>query len=348
MPSDPLRTALDRLLAGRDLSAAEMQAAVAGIMDGGADEVRMAAFLTALRIKGETVEELAGAASAMIERAAPVRSARTGLLDTCGTGGDGLRTFNISTATALVAAAAGVPVAKHGNRSVSSSSGSADVLEALGVDLRLTPAQVGACLDEVGIGFCFAPLVHGAMKHAAPVRQRLGFRTVFNLLGPLTNPAGAEFQLVGAHRVETAEKLAHALAALGRARATVVCGDDALDEVALWGETCVFRVRPGDVRREAWTAASFGLPECSVEELRVDSAEESAGMIRELLAGGRGAARDIVVANTAAALWTAERAADLVAATAQAAAALDTGRARELLARLADWTRRAGDAEALP
>ncbi|MCH7689365.1 MAG: anthranilate phosphoribosyltransferase, partial [Planctomycetes bacterium] len=226
-----IRTALDLILEGRDLSAEEMQAAMAVIMDGRAGEAQTAALLTALRIKGEAVAEIVGAARAMLERVTTIPTTRQGLLDTCGTGGDGLHTFNISTATAFVAAAVGVPVAKHGNRRVSSSSGSADVLEALGVNIELPPEQVGRCIDELGIGFCFARLLHTAMRHVAPVRQELGFRTIFNLLGPLTNPAGAEHQLLGANTLDAAEKLAFSSAELNRKKVIVVCGAGELDEV---------------------------------------------------------------------------------------------------------------------
>jgi anthranilate phosphoribosyltransferase len=279
-----------------------------------------------------------GAARARRGRATPIRTRRTGLLDTCGTGGDQLHTFNISTATALVAAAAGVPVAKHGNRSVSSCSGSADVLEALGVNVQLSPERVGACLDEVGIGFCFAPLLHGSMKHAAPVRKQLGFRTIFNLLGPLTNPAGAEYQLVGANCIENAEKLAPALAQLGRRHALVVCGAGALDEVSLWGETLVYEVAGGEVAAHRWTAATFGFPECDVSALRVRSPAESADVIRRILEGAAGPHREIVIVNAAAALIAAGRSEHPRDAAALAAEAIDSGNAAELCRRLVEFT----------
>lgn len=330
--------ALTYLLDHRDVPEASCQAAVAAIMDGDCDEVSIAAFLTALRMKGEAVSEIAGAARAMSERADKVPTSRSGLLDTCGTGGDELRTFNISTATAFVAAACGVPVAKHGNRSVSSSSGSADVLEALGVRTQLTPAQVGRCIDEVGIGFCFAPVFHGAMKHAAPVRKTLRFRTLFNLLGPLTNPANAEFQLLGASRIATAEKLAHAAERLGRKRVFVVCGNDQLDEVSLWGTTTVFEVSAEGVRSQTWTAATFGLPECSVTELQVASPTESAARIRSVLAGEKSASRNIIVANAAAALLASEAESTALAAAARAAQAIDTGNAAQLLSKFVELT----------
>ena len=335
---DAIQAALNAVFEQHDVPVTICQAAVGAIMDGQCDEVSIAAFVTALRVKGEAVDEIVGAALAMSERAERVPTSRTGLLDTCGTGGDELRTFNISTATAFVAAACGVPVAKHGNRGVSSSSGSADVLEALGVRTSLTPAQVGRCLDEVGIGFCFAPVFHGAMRHAAPVRKALRFRTLFNLLGPLTNPANAEFQLLGASRIATAEKLAQAAARLGRRRVLVVCGNDQLDEVSLWGQTTVFEVSGSTVRRHAWTATFFGLSECSVADLQVGSPAESAARIRAVFGGERSAARDIIVANAAAALIAANSETDPLIAAGRAAAALDSGDTEKLLARFAELT----------
>ncbi len=335
---DAIRDALNAVFERHDVPEAVCQSAVAAIMDGQCDEISIAAFLTALRVKGEAIDEIVGAARAMIERAERVQTQRTGLLDTCGTGGDELHTFNISTATAFVAAACGVPVAKHGNRGVSSSSGSADVLEALGVQTQLTPAQVGRCLDEIGIGFCFAPVFHNAMRHAAPVRKALRFRTLFNLLGPLTNPANAEFQLLGASRIATAEKLANAAARLGRSRALVVCGNDQLDEVSLWGETAVFEAAAGSVRRLTWSAATFGLSECSVSELQVGSPAESAIRIRAVFRGERSASRDIVVANAAAALIAAKSETDPLSAAERAAGAIDSGETAALLARFAERT----------
>lgn len=333
-----IQSALARLIDRHDLTAEEMQAAVGCVMDGQASEVEIAALLTALRTKGETVAEVVGAARAMNERAVRIESGLTGLLDTCGTGGDRLSTFNISTATAFVVAATGVPVAKHGNRSVSSSSGSADVLEALGVNIQLSPERIVACLHEVGLAFCFAPLIHGAMQHAAPVRRQLGFRTIFNLLGPLTNPAGAEFQLIGCHRPETAELLAQAVRQLGRTRAIVVCGEGGLDEVGLWGETTVFVVEGAAITEERWTADTFGLPACDVLDLRAESAVDSAGIIRRVLAGEAGPHRHMILANAAAALRAAGRADDPLSAVEAARQAIDSGKARELCERLVAWT----------
>lgn len=336
--SSHVHAAIDRLLGGNDLSADEMRAAVSEIMDGGVSEALIASFLTGLRMKGEAVSEIVGAVQSMQQRALRIEPACSGLLDTCGTGGDQLRTFNISTAAAFVAAACDIPVAKHGNRSVSSSSGSADVLEALGVRIDLNPEEVARSVDTVGIGFCFAPLVHGAMKYAAPVRRQLGFRTIFNLLGPLTNPASAEFQLVGANRTAIAEKLAHALAKLDRTRALVVCGDDALDEVSLWGETSVFEIRQSNVSSYTWTAATFDLPECGPEQLQVDSPEESARVIESVFAGQAGPARDIVLANAAAAVLAAGRADDPQRAILMVADAIDSGRVAEVCRKLVDFT----------
>lgn len=334
----PLQRALRQLVDHHDLSADEATAAFETIMDGQASDVETAAILATLRVKGESASELFGLASAMRARLTPIPTLRTGLLDTCGTGGDELHTFNISTATALVVAACGVPVAKHGNRSVSSSSGSADVLEHLGVNVTLSAAEVGHCVDTLGIGFCFAPLLHTAMKHVAPVRKQLGIRTVFNLAGPLTNPARAEFQLVGTWRPETARLMAEVLARLGTRRAVVVCGGGQLDEVALWGETTAWIVSDGAIRQETWTPDHFGLPLCRVEELRVASPAESAATIRRILSGERCAPRDIVLANAATALWIVGRVPAPADGVAVAADAIDAGHAASLLTRLAHAT----------
>lgn len=333
-----IHQAMEFVLRSESVPAAEMTAAFAAIMDGEAAAVDIAALLTGLCVKGETFEEIAAVAAVMRERSTKIPCQATGLVDTCGTGGDSLHTFNISTATAIVAAGAGVSVAKHGNRSVSSSSGSADVLASLGVNLQISPEQVGRCIDEIGIGFCFAPLLHSAMKNVVPVRKALGIRTIFNLLGPLTNPAGAQFQLLGANRVTSAEKLARALHELGCERAFVVCGNDELDEVSLWGETTVFDVSSSGVTLQKWTASTFGLNECSVDELKVSSPEESAETIRQVLDGQSGAARDIVVANAAAALLAGGHESDPITAGSRVAAAIDSGAAKNTLNRLAELT----------
>jgi anthranilate phosphoribosyltransferase len=276
----------------------------------------------------------------MQERATPILTKTRGLLDTCGTGGDQLQTFNISTATAFVVAACGVPIAKHGNRGVSSISGSPDVLEQLGVNNDLSPEAVARCVDELGIGFCFAPLFHSAMKHAAPVRKQLRFRTIFNLLGPLTNPAKAEFQLLGTGRVETAGRLARALAELGRRHAYVVCGADQLDEVSLWGSTTAFEVSGGHVVEHHWSAATFDLPQCQVSELRINSPGESAAILRGIFAGQPGPQRNIVLANASAGLLAAQAAADPIDGVEKAAIAIDSGKVRDLVGRLAELTTR--------
>ncbi len=333
---DEIQVALSSILEGKDLRGEQMRDAVLAIMDNRASEAAIAALLTALKIKGEAVDEIVGAVEAMRQRCTPIPIEQQGLLDTCGTGGDALHTFNISTATAIVAAAAGVPVAKHGNRSVSSSSGSADVLERLGVNIQLTVDQVARCVTEVGIGFCFAQLFHGAMKYAAPVRKELGFRTIFNLLGPLSNPASAEYQLVGANSPETADKLAHALAQLGTRSAVVVCGAGELDEVSLWGETTAFIVTGTNVTKQSWTAATLGLPECQVDDLKVSTPDESAAAIQSILDGETGPRRDMVLANVSAALLAANQTEDLRDGVSRAAEAIDSRRGMEVLRRLVE------------
>lgn len=346
---EQLRQPVQRLLARQNLTTDEVFHCIGAVMDGACDPIDIAAILTAMAVKGPVAEELVGAARAMRSRATVIRTQRTPLLDTCGTGGDGLHTFNISTATALTAAACGVNVAKHGNRGVSSSSGSADVLEALGVKINLTPEKAGQCLDEIGIAFCFAPLVHGAMKHAAPVRRQLGFPTIFNLLGPLTNPAGAQYQLLGASSSRRAELIASAISMLGVQRALVVCGNDELDEVCLWGPTTVFDVRGETIRRCEWTAGDFGLPECRIADLTVRSASESADVLREAFSVKTSPnetlspAVSIIIANTAAALVSCERF-DCVGTAADAARqAIASGAAGRKLKELIDWTSQNAD-----
>lgn len=333
-----LQSSLSQLIAHQDLSSGSVQDCIGAIMDGACEPVEIAAWLTAMASKGPAAIELVGAAQAMRDRASRIATRRRPLLDTCGTGGDKLHTFNISTATAIVAAACGVNVAKHGNRSVSSSSGSADVLEALGVNIQLTPEQSSKCLDEIGITFCFAPLIHGAMKHAAPIRKELGIPTIFNLLGPLTNPAGAEYQVIGASSDERARLLASALSVLGCRKALIVCGNNELDEVCLWGNTRVFEVAVGQIAESTWNHTDFGLPECDVADLRVKSADQSAAMIRRVLSAEDCAATNIIIANTAAALLAAEKASDLKAAVIEAKRVLTDGLAESKLNDLIEWT----------
>ncbi len=325
---------LARLSAGENLALDEMSAVIDLVMRGDVPDDQLALLLTALRAKGETVEEIAGAAAAMRRHMRPIRSARTGLLDTCGTGGDGSRTFNISTAAALVTAAAGVPVAKHGNRAATSRSGSADVLAELGVNVNADLPVVERCLDTLGICFCFAPLFHPAMKRVGAVRARLGVPTIFNLLGPLSNPAGASFQLLGVGKPHLRNLLARALQLLGTERAVIVCGEDGLDEVTIAAPTRATDVSRGQFRELTWTPETFGLQTLPLDALIVDDPAASAAMIRSVLDGNPGPARDIVVANAAAALWTAGKSDSLEQCAGMAAAALDDGRARELLQRL--------------
>ncbi len=325
---------LGRLAAGENLSQEEMAASIEAVMAGELNDGQIGILLTALRAKGETAAEIAGAASVLRRHMTPIRTRRTGLVDTCGTGGDGSGTFNISTAAALVVAAAGVPVAKHGNRAITSKSGSADALAALGVNVNASVQQVEACLDELGICFCFAPLLHASMKRVAEVRKKLGVPTIFNLLGPLSNPACAPFQVVGVGKAELRPLLAEALLLLGTERAIVVQGEDGLDEVTLFGPTRVTEVSGGNLRHFTWTPADFGLAPASLDSIRVTGPEESAAMIREVLSGAAGTARDVVVINAAAALWTAGRAETPVAAASLAAEAIDSGAASRVLENL--------------
>ncbi|MDQ2711639.1 MAG: anthranilate phosphoribosyltransferase [Acidobacteriota bacterium] len=299
----------------------------------------IADVLSFLRRKGETLAELVGFASAIREMSQPLSVHQEGesILDTCGTGGDGTCTFNISTAAAFVAAGAGLRVAKHGNRRISSQCGSADVLEALGVPVTLSPDQVAGCIRQTGIGFLYAPLLHPAVKHAQEARLQLKGRTVFNLLGPLTNPARASIQLIGAFSVRAAEMLAHASARLGISRAFVVHGSDGLDEITTTGLTTVFQVDDGRVQKGRWMPADFGLSTASVEDLQGGSPEMNAAIIRAVFEGEGGPHRDIVVANAAAALFLAERAVDLKSAVALAAEIIDSGAARRKLEQVIEF-----------
>jgi len=335
---------LGRLAAGQSLSLDATADAVDRIMRGEWSESEIGLFLTALAQKGETAAEVAGAASAMRRHMRRLKSSRTGIVDTCGTGGTGSTIFNVSTTAAIVAAAAGVPVAKHGNRRVTSRSGSADVLAELGVNVEAPLDAVEACLEEIGLCFCFAPLMHAAMKYVAPVRKQLGIRTIFNLLGPLTNPAGAPFQLLGVGKSEIRPLLADALRLLGTERAAIAGGDDGLGEVTISGATHVIEVRGGGVeaatRHFAWTPADFGLRRSPTDSLAVDSPAASAALIRRILGGEQGPPRDIVVANAAAAIWVAGRADTTGAAADQARTAIDSGAARDLLERLIKMSNR--------
>ena len=333
-----IETAVQRVEAGQNLSMEEVAETFGLIMDGRCVEDEIARLLMALSRKGESVAEVAGAAVAMRQKMTPIRTGRPLVIDTCGTGGDRLGTFNISTAAALVTAAAGVAVAKHGNRAVTSRSGSADVLATLGVNVEAEVACVEQCLEELGICFCFAPLLHRAMKHVAPVRKRLGIPTIFNILGPLVNPARAPFQLLGVGRPQLRPLLAEALALLGARRALVVHGSDGLDEVTLTGTTEVTEAAEGRLRSFTWSHDDFGLPPIDLASIQVSGPDESAGLIRNVLAGRPGPARHIVVSNSAAALWTVGVDSSLAACARRAMEAIDNGSARELLSRLVERT----------
>jgi anthranilate phosphoribosyltransferase len=355
MTSPIITEAIRALIERRDLSRIEAAAAMDAIMSGAATNVQMAAFLTALRMKGETVEELIGFAQVMRQKAVRIRvhddgvtgltgTDREMLIDTCGTGGDATGTFNVSTATAFVVAGAGLKVAKHGNRSVSSLCGSADVVETLGVNLQLSPPQVARCIDEVGIGFLYAPLLHTAMKHVMPVRREMAIRTVFNMLGPLTNPASANAQIIGVYSTALTEPLARVLAELGTVRAFVVHGADNLDEISNTGESRVSEVREGMVRSYTLRPEDFGLARSTIGELMGGDREENARIIRAILDGEAGARRDIVLMNAAAALVAGGRARDFKDGVGLAAQSIDSGAALRKLEALVGLSRRLADA----
>jgi anthranilate phosphoribosyltransferase len=345
---------INRLVNGEDLTEGQMVDAMETIMGGEATHSQMAAFLTALRMKGETVAEIAGAARVMRERATPMKLGvevvdidreeinveRETMVDTCGTGGDSTNTFNISTATAFVLAGAGLTVAKHGNRSVSSLCGSADVLEALGVNLEVTTEVVQSCISKVGIGFMFAPLFHSAMKHVAPVRREMGIRTVFNILGPLANPAGAKRQVLGVYKRELVPVMAEVLGRLGAIRAMVVHGGDGLDEITITGPTFVAELNAGVVTQYEVSPEQFGIPVSTLEDIKGGDAGENADIIRKVLGGEPGPCRDVVLLNAAAALYVAERAPDIKGGLVLAAEAIDNGSSRAKLTALVEATNR--------
>lgn len=335
----PLLPYLHRVAERQDLSSAEALDAMHSILTGDATASQIAGFLVALRMKGETVDELVGFARAMRQMAVAIDPGLNGepLLDTCGTGGDGLSTFNISTIAAFVVAGAGVRVAKHGNRSISSQCGSADLLEAMGVRVPMPPAESARAIREIGIGFLFAPAIHTATRHAHPVRLELKMRTVFNLLGPLTNPAGASAQLAGAPSPHAAKLIAGALAVLGLERGFVVHGSDGLDEITTTGPTLAFEIGRGEVRERTLYPAHFGVAVARPQDLQGGGREKNHAIARSILAGDRGPQRDIVLVNAAAALVAAAKAGDFREGVALATAAIDSGAARrkaEDLARL--------------
>lgn len=337
-----MKAAIAKVVAGNYLSEAEMVGVMETIMGGEATQAQIGAFITALRIKGETVDEITGAARVMRAKATRVEAGLAGgvLVDTCGTGGDASGTFNVSTTTAFVVAAAGVPVAKHGNRSVSSHCGSADVLEALGVDLGLSPEEIGRSIREIGIGFMFAPALHGAMKHAIGPRREIGIRTIFNILGPLTNPAGANVQVMGVYTPELTEPLALVLGRLGARRALVVCGEGNLDEITITGATRVSDWHNGELTTYSIHPAELGLATASLAEIKGgETAAEAAAQLRQVLSGRPGPCLDMVLLNAAAALMAAGRVADLAAGLTLAREAVAGGAALNKLEALVAFSR---------
>jgi anthranilate phosphoribosyltransferase len=331
---------IESVVERRSLSAADAEAAMHSILSGSASHAQIAAFLTAMRMKGETAEELAGFARAMRQMAAPVEVGLDGatLIDTCGTGGDKSDTFNISTIAAFVVAGCGVRVAKHGNRSISSRCGSADLLEALGIRITITPEQSARAIREIGIGFLFAPAVHTAMKHAQPVRVDLKMRTVFNLLGPLTNPAGASAQLVGAPSEHAAELMANALVALGLKHGFVVHGSDGLDEITTTGPTTAWEIQPAALRKLTLGPDDFGVPQAHSEDLKGGDVDANRDIARLVLAGAPGPRRDIVLVNASAALVAAGHAAGFRGGMKIAAESIDSGAAQAKAEALAQFT----------
>ena len=325
-----IREAINTLIQNKDLSEQEMIDAMRDIMEGKATDAQIASFLTALRIKGETVEEITGAATVMREKVTSIRAPEM-TVDTCGTGGDMAHTFNISTTTALVAAACGVPVAKHGNRSVSSSCGSADVLEALGIKIDLEPQKVEKCLASTGFGFMFAPLFHPAMKYAIGPRKEMGIRTVFNILGPLTNPAGAKRQVMGVFSDELTEPLAHVLRNLGVKHAFVVHGEDGLDEITNTDKTKVSEVKDGTVKTYFITPENLGFEKAKKDDLAGGTAQDNVSITMGILSGEKGPKRDIVLMNAAAALVVGDKAGTFGEGVEMASTAIDSGAALKKL-----------------
>ena len=338
-----IREAIDLAVAGRSLDTEQATAVMREIMEGEATPAQLAAFLTALRLKGETDTEIAAFAAVMRDKALPVSvPGQPRLLDVVGTGGDGKNTFNLSTAAAIIAAGAGVKVAKHGNRAASGSCGAADVLEALGVQLELSPAGVAACIDRAGMGFMFAPAFHPAMRHAGPVRREIGIRTVFNLLGPLTNPARAQCMLLGVADPNLGERMAAALGRLNIQRALVVHGADGMDELTPSGPTTIWETHNGTQRQWTLHPADYGLPPAAVADLQGGAAAENAATMRRLLAGATGPLRAAALLNAAAALYAAGNAATINQGLEQAAQALDGGAALSVLENLVAVSREVG------
>ena len=333
-----IQTAIKTVIARQDLSGDEMTSVMRQIMTGECTPSQIGGFLVGLHMKGESVDEISAAAAVMRELATRVDVDTDHLVDTAGTGGDSSGSFNISTASALVAAAAGARVAKHGNRSMTSNSGSADVLEAAGVRLDISPEKVAACIDGVGVGFMFAPAHHGAMKHAIGARKELAVRTVFNVLGPLTNPAGAPNQVIGVFHADLVELMANVLQQLGSRHVMVVHSEDGMDEISISAPTRVAELKDGKVTTYTITPADFGMETASLDELRVASAEESLAKIRDVFADKPGAARDIVCLNAGAAIYVSGLADTLAAGVEAARSAISSGRATEVLENLVRQT----------
>ena len=333
-----IQTAIKSMIARQDLSGDDMTSVMRQIMTGECTPAQIGGFLVGLHMKGETVDEISAAAKVMRELATRVEVDTDRLVDTAGTGGDSSGSFNISTASALVAAAAGARVAKHGNRSMTSKSGSADVLEAAGVKLDIPPEKVASCINSVGVGFMFAPAHHGAMKHAIGARKELAVRTVFNVLGPLTNPAGAPNQVIGVFHADLVELMANVLKQLGSRHVMVVHAEDGMDEISISAPTRVAELKSGEVRCYTLTPADFGMQTASLDELRVGSAEESLAMIRAVFADNPGPARDIVCLNSGAAIYVAGCADSLAAGVEAAQAAISSGEAAEVLQNLVTET----------
>ncbi len=333
-----VQQAIAKITDGKHLTRSEAREVMQEIMDGKATPAQIGSFMTALRMKGETIDEIAGFAETMRSKARSVATERTNLLDTCGTGGDGAHTFNISTASAIVAAAGGIRVAKHGNRAASSRSGSADVLEALGVQIGLDNAQAARCLQHLGICFMFAQLYHQSMRHAAGPRKEIGIRTVFNLLGPLTNPAGADRQLMGVFDRGKTELLASVLRELGLKRALVVASEDGLDEISISAPTKITELKDGQIRTYNITPDDLGLPVYSLGDVVGGDAETNAEIIRAIFRGERGAYRDIVLANAGACFYVTGRSSTLQEGVKLAAAVIDSGQAMDKLRDLIQFT----------
>ena len=333
-----IREAIQKVVEGSHLTQSETVETMNEIMSGEATPAQISCFITALRLKGETIEEITGAAQVMREKATRIQTRHRLVVDTCGTGGDQSHTFNISTTAAFVTAGAGIPVAKHGNRSVSSQSGSADVLSALGVNLEISPQEVGQCLDEIGIGFLFAPALHGAMKHAISPRREIGIRTIFNVLGPLTNPAEAQAQLVGVYAKELTVSLAEVLKNLGTQIAFVVHGHDGLDEITTTGETQVSALAARKVETYSISPHHFDMQIAKLGDLSGGTPDTNAEITRQILDGEKGPKRDVVILNAAAAIVAGGKAMDLKAGCAVARASIDSGRAKHKLELLIEYT----------